>query len=377
MVLAFFVYNLLLLLLFITWKMAVPAGSWPRATTSRRHFVLACVSVVLYTLVIGLRYNVGTDYQSYVNYYAYTTAQVSFADVPFEIGFYWLIRTLKFFDLPPTALFLFTCGIQMTFMTVWLRRYRFLAPWFIYFYFTTLLAFESMNTIRQAMAFMVLLCAISQILNRKPIQYFFLVGLASTLHVSALMFLPMYFLLDWDWISSRRWQVAILLFVYASAIAFKNYLLVLIPQLFLSLGFERYARIQDDLFFEKDVPGFSYGLTFLLLTDLIIITVSPWLKQRYAGWGFRAYYNAYFIGMLLTPIVFFANYIPISRLAFYFMSFKFIVLSFLAAWIFAKSGPRFWAKGFGAVLVSLYFVWFLSAIYKGAAKCAPFMFVFE
>lgn len=377
MIQAFFIYNLLLLFLFVSWRLVTPGAGGAAPAPQNVYLARALVSVVLYALVLGFRYNVGGDYQGYVGYFKGVSGSVSSADVPYEIGFYWLIRALKFFQLPPSSLFLATCGIQMIFMTIWLRRHSFLASWFIYFYFTTLLAFESMNTIRQAMALMILLCAVLRLLDRKPLQYLVLVGLASTLHKSALIFLPLYFFLDKEWISSRRWQIVILLIAYASANAIKELLFDLLPQLSAALGYGNYADIQQDLFFGRQVQGFSPGLMFVLVSDLIVIMASPWLKRRYAALGFRAYYNAFYVGAVITPAVFFANYIPISRMAFYFLSFKFIVLSFLAAGLFTRPGPWRWSKVIGAGMVISYFGWFSLAIFKGAAWCAPFQFVFQ
>lgn len=341
------------------------------------YFVLAFVSVVMYALVLGLRYNMGGDYQGYAGYYEEAEVGLLPADVHYEIGFYWLIRTLKFFELPQYTLFITTCGIQMIFMAVWLRRHRFLAPWFIYFYFTTLLVFESLNIIRQAMAFMILLCAIPQLLDRKPLQYLTLVGLASTLHASAMLFLPLYVMLDREWISSRRLQIAILLLMYASAIAIKDLLFDVLPLISVALNYGNYAGIQEDLFFQGAASVFSPGLLFVLVSDLIVIMASPWLKYRYAALGFRAYYNAFYLGALITPIIISANYIPFSRIAFYFLSFKFIVLSFLVAGLFAHVVPWRWSKVIGSVMVISYFWWFLNAIVKGAAMSAPFQFVFQ
>ena len=377
MIQAFIVYNLLLLVLFVTWWPAVPESD--RRITMRRHdfFVLAFVSFFLYTLVLGLRYKVGGDYQGYVDYYENTSASVSSADVPFEIGFYWLIRVLRFLDLPPTSLFLATCGIQMLFMALWLRRHSFVAHWVIYFYFTTLLLFSSMNLIRQSIAFLILLCAMLQLTDRKLLQYLILVGLASTFHSSALMFLPFYFLIDRDWITSRWLQVLILIVAYVSADAIKVYLFEFLPLIFVAFGFENYASLQEDLFFEGKVSGFSAGLAFGFATDFIVIMSSSWLKRQYASQGFLAYYNAYFIGALLTPVVYFSNYITFARLIFYFTAFKLIVLSFLVVWLFSPSVKSPWAKWLGAVLVVSYYGWFSLAISKGAAWCAPFQFVFQ
>jgi hypothetical protein len=202
-----------------------------------------------------------------------------------------------------------------------------------------------------------------------------LVLLASTIHTSALLFLPLYFLLDRDWITSARTQLAILAVVYLGATAIKEYLFSLLPLITFGLGYEGYSGVREDLFFEREVTEFGAGLMFVLAVDVVVILASPWLRRQYAPWGFRAYYNAYWIGALLTPVIVFANYIPFARLLFYFSSFRFVVLAFLVAGLFARGTHG--AKVLGAVLAVAYFGWFSMAIAKGAAWCAPFQFVFQ
>ena len=237
--------------------LVTPDNDECRLVSRETHFAIALISVSLYAIVLGLRYKVGGDYQGYADYYQYTDFRISPTDVPFEIGFYWLICILKLFALPTFSLFLVTCAMQMAFMTAWLRRHYFLAPWFFYFYFTTLLVIVSMNIVRQAIAFSILLYAITALLDRNLIRYMVLVLLASTIHASALMFIPLYFILDKEWFSSRRWQVLLLCFAYLSANAVKDMLFDLLPLLSGAALTERFANIQDDLFFETAQSGFS------------------------------------------------------------------------------------------------------------------------
>ena len=357
--------------------LVTPDNDECRLVSRETHFAIALISVSLYAIVLGLRYKVGGDYQGYADYYQYTDFRISPTDVPFEIGFYWLICILKLFALPTFSLFLVTCAIQMAFMTAWLRRHYFLAPWFFYFYFTTLLVIVSMNIVRQAIAFSILLYAITALLDRNLIRYMVLVLLASTIHASALMFIPLYFILDKEWFSSRRWQVLLLCFAYLSANAVKDMLFDLLPLLSGAALTERFANVQDDLFFETAQSGFSPGLIFVLVSDLVVILASPWLKRRYATLGFRAYYNAFYIGAVFTPIVFYANYLTFSRLVLYFNGFRFVVLSFLLAGVFSKPVKNPWERGVTGILVVGYFGWLQMAISKGAAWCAPFQWVFQ
>lgn len=364
-------------ILMMIWHVGVVGVDWRKPIKKPRYFFLAIASILLYSLILGLRYEVGGDYEGYARYYETTTEQVSSNEVPFEIGFYWLIRALKFLELPTTALFLSTCCIQIALMIFWLRRYSFIAPWFFFFYFTTLLAFESLSLIRQAIAFMFILGAMPYLIGGNRSKYFLMISLAALMHASALLFLPLYFFLNRDWFLSRTYQVLIVLIIYSSADIIKEYFFNGLSLLqFFSVS-EGYANIQDALFFEGEAAGFSLGLLFTLITDLILIATSSWLKKKYYDIGFRCYYNIFFIGVLLTPIIYYANYITFNRLSFYFYSMKFIVLSFLLCALFESKYRNIWKRSIGCFLIAAYYIWFSSALFKGAAWCAPFQFVFQ
>lgn len=374
---AFLVYNFLLLFLCMTWYPLSSVLPQRPQVPSERYLLAALFTIVIYSLTLGLRYNVGGDYDGYVKYYVETTGRVLPAEVPFEIGFYWLIRTLKYVEAPTASLFVATCAIQIIFMVIWLRRYLFLSPWFFYFYFTTLLAFESLNTVRQAMAFMVLLCAIPHLIARNIIPYVVLVTMACTLHASAVIFLPLYFLLAKEIPFGRFWQICVLVLVYIVADFLNTIIFNVLPMLSMFIGYDAYGNIQKDLFF-KNIPSYlKLGVLFSFLTDAIIIFLAPWLERLFASHGFRVYYNAFYIGALIRPLSYFSGYVVFARLGFYFLSFKFIVLSFLLVGLFSTSTSDLRSKLLGGGLVAAYFVWFSWAIANGAASCAPFQFVFE
>lgn len=378
---AYLVYLLLMAALMVTWKLAatqnVTVGVTSQGFTGGVDVMLAmAATVLLYGLTMGLRDRVGGDYEGYASYYLTLTDREGPSEVPYEWGFYWLIRSLKAFQLPAASLFLATSTFQIFFISAWLRRHVAIAPWYIFFFFTSLLVFESLNTIRQAMAYAVLLYAMPAIRSKCFIRYSLLVGGASLFHSSALLFLPFYFLLDRDWLRQRRWQFALLLIMYLSASALKDALFDLLPIFSVALNYGNYGEVQDALFFEGEggVPG--AGLLFVLLTDAFIILLSPMLRRRFDSLGFRIYYNVYLIGALFTPIVLFANYIPFARLLFYFLAFKPVVLAFAArGWMEEATNRRWGGRMVLVLLVSGYLVWLISAISKKSAWCAPFQFI--
>jgi transmembrane protein EpsG len=382
MLLAYVVYLSLMTSLVITWRFAGPTGPTAHPALHRNlgwvSLALAMtVSVLLYGLVLGLRDNVGGDYQGYVSYYLGVVEGVRASDVPYERGFYWIIRALRAFQLPPATLFLVTCTLQMLFIAAWLRRHIVVASWYVYFFFTDLLVFESMNTIRQAIAAAILLVAMPALFEKRFLRYVLLVCAAGLIHNSALMFLPLYFFLDRDWVPNRLLQMGTLLLAYVVAYKISGQLFALLPLLSLALHYTAYAEVQDALFFEKAVSGISPGLIFIVLTDLFIMYSAPMLRRRFAGKGFRIYYNLYLIGALLTPFVLYTNYIPFARLAFSFTAFKPVVLSFVVTgWLHNKEGKYQLAMRLIVIaLVAAYMLWFLMAIWNKAAWCAPFQFI--
>lgn len=374
---AFVVYFLLMASLIGIWHLAIPAALRPAADVRNEQFVLAVMGIALYTLVLGLRHNVGGDFQGYVGYFDSVRDGVTSADVPFELGFYWLIRVLRYFDLPPTSLFLATCGIQIAFMSAWLRRYPLLASWFLYFFFTTLILFRSLDGVRQALAFSILLYAIPSLLCRNPIKYLALVALAAMFHLSALVFMPLYLAIDRKMPLGRYLQLALMLASYLVADFLKDLLFEVLPLLSVAANYDGYSEVQESLFFESEATGFSLSIAFTLLVNSSLILLSDRLRLLYSMWGFRIYYNIFLVGALLQPAVLAANYIPFARFNYYFDAFKVVILSFLAIWAFTSQDANRWTRAGGVVIVGIYFVWFFIAILKGAAWCAPFQFVFQ
>ena len=335
-------------------------------------------SILLFTFTLGLRDNVGGDFQGYVNYFLEVDNQTSSSDVPYEIGFFWVIKALRLLDLDAAFLFLTTCAFQIIFVVSWLKKHLFIAPWFFLMYFLSLHAFEGLNIVRQEMSFTVLLASIPALISRRVVQYMSLVFFATLFHASSAIFFPLYLFLHKETPIPAWSQFGLLLLVTASAGTLATELFNFLPRLALFFQVSRFKDVQEDLFFSED-GGLSMGLGFLfgLVTDAFLIFTSSRLIKRYSHVGFSSYYNLFLIGALLSPAVTEANYIVFARLNYFFLSFKFVCLSFLLASLFSKSPIFKQGAILGALLILSYYAWFLMAISQGAAWCAPFNFVFD
>ena len=122
-------------------------------------------------------------YSNYRSYYHHT-----------GIGFQILERILVFLHADVQWLYFVTSFIILgfTFAAIWQQSTRpFLA---CLFFVITGNFFLSMNIVSQFIALSICLFACAFAEKRKPIWFFLLVALAATFHISALIFLPVYFL---------------------------------------------------------------------------------------------------------------------------------------------------------------------------------------
>lgn len=160
------------------------------------------MAIVIPSVFAGIRYNVGTDYQNY--YWTFEqirnteTKELLSKENTFNMdkGFVMITKPLsKIFD--NRALFGIWGAIIISIIIYsLLKKYRTYNVTFIYFAFLLLYYFFSFNILRQVIALSIIFLAISYVFENKPIKYFVLILIASLIHFSALLAIPIWFL--WD-----------------------------------------------------------------------------------------------------------------------------------------------------------------------------------
>lgn len=170
------------------------------AYAGRRHgsksvqYLSLGIIMLLLTLFAGLRYRlVGTDTGTYIRHFISVN---SFSDIwrTTEIGYNILMVLAKSLSdnyasiLTLTALIIVSCYVSTIVRLT--KRYEtalflFIALGYYTFFF---------NGARQGIAAAICFLAIPWLLERKPKQYFLLIGLAFTFHHTALIAAPLYFL---------------------------------------------------------------------------------------------------------------------------------------------------------------------------------------
>lgn len=167
-------------------------GTLPTKPLAR---ILVLSAALVLMIVAALRWKVGTDYGQYViNYDSYKLS--FFSDLrtfnePGIRGIAWLVsQVADNSTVFMAAVSLLTLGLMLFTIT----RYSIALP-MSYLLFIFVGAWHgSFNGVRQFLAAAIILAGHRTIIDRKPIRFLLVVGVASAFHISALAMLPLYLL---------------------------------------------------------------------------------------------------------------------------------------------------------------------------------------
>ena len=171
------------------------------------------VFLVMATLVIvsGLRVNIGDTYV-YIASYEKNDLTWELVSSGEDIGFGILQMILQSFSKDPQFMIFTMALITNVLIVLVFYNYSRIFELSTYIYITGGTYLVSMNGIRQVLAASICFIAIKYLLNRNFFKYALLIALASTIHFSALIMLPVYFLVYF-----KAWSKYTFLMIGASA----------------------------------------------------------------------------------------------------------------------------------------------------------------
>ncbi|MFB6649366.1 EpsG family protein [Bacillus toyonensis] len=164
---------------------------------NRLLIIMAALSLVL---VAGLRNNIGDTY-FYMHAYNVTEFNWEYIQNNKDMGFNIFQMILKGYTDNPQAMVFITALITNLLIVVTLYKYSRLIEISLYVYITSGMYLVSMNGIRQYLAAAIVFAATKYIFDGNWKMYVLIVLLASTFHQSALVLIPVYFL-----IRRRAWS---------------------------------------------------------------------------------------------------------------------------------------------------------------------------
>lgn len=163
------------------------------------------VSFLSLWIISGLRYDVGQDYFfTYVPIFNSVKNTGTYPNV--EKGYILLNKITLFFTKDYVGIFLITSFIFCFFIYLAIYQQS-KKPWLsIFIFITSTLYFISMNLVRQSITIAIFFYSIKYIVDRNFKKYLFFILIASSIHQTALIFIPVYFIVNFK-ISFKRFLI--------------------------------------------------------------------------------------------------------------------------------------------------------------------------
>jgi hypothetical protein len=374
MALTYFIYISLLLFMvtlgFIDVRSNGNSLSLKKDRLIRRPLLL--FSILTFTIIIGLRYDVGIDWKHYKNLLEELMNNGT-TDREIEYGYYLLMKIVDYLRLNYVYIFILISFLQIIFLYARGKDFNKVFPFLIIFFFTMGNFIYSLNIMRQMIAISIIFYGTKYIVNKNFIAWLLICVLAFFFHKTSVICIPFYFL-NRNLSKNRIIFIGILILVYA---ILKFFIVERLEGLlnFSNLLFGKESSLSA--FYNQDREVITNGGSGLfLITQIVIYAVMIFYynkcSQYYLNYGFYLFFNLTAFGIILFPLV--SNNILLDRIVYYFGAFKFVTFGFYAHY-FISIKKQWYFKCIGAVIIIAYFLNFLLAISSGSNQCSPFQFI--
>ena len=340
------------------------------------------IAIALYTLIVGLRENVGIDYFAYKRIF-FELMAFSQEVRQKDIIFYLFFPIVKNFHYNIFISFLAFLTIFFLFKS-FEDRIKIL-PYYLFFYFTLLTFFTSLNVMRQHAVFFILLFSINQFYKKKYSYFIVSYVLATIIHFSALFVLPFIFLFRKDLIKSRLLQYGLLFSTFWGGYTLFNYIIEPLMSVLsqLNIGDQYAGYMQNPEFWiqrvvdrRNDASGTGLFRYLLLSIDCVVIFYSAKLKEEYPQYNFVLFYNFFIVGAIVTNITNFHE--AANRLISYFEFYRIYIYAIFFYYLFSDRTNKelYMLRSFlSASFFSICLIFFYLTIHRGPMRISPFNFL--
>lgn len=323
------------------------------------------IALILYSIIFGVRYGVGTDFFSYLNYFK----NPSLINENVEGGFVFLIKLLSSQGVHYSFFYGIVAFIQIYFIYKSIQKYEyaFASLTFVFMFGAFWLTFA--NGLRQILAFCILVYAITYLVRGKWLQYIILGGLALLFHKSAIIPLIIYpiFCIKKLYLNNTFWQIiGLVLALVLMNVNIVSLVLNNVEKIVYALGYEFY--LENDSEFSEET-GYGLGFFITLFSYIILIVNSKGMKQMYKDTWIPYAYNLFYIGVILKYI--FISSQLFSRINYYFIYFELFVGAFTLLYLWRKK------RNLCYVLAGLYVLTFAANMYRMDINDAMYFFFWQ
>ncbi|MEL0615874.1 EpsG family protein [Cobetia marina] len=297
-------------------------------------------SFVIFSFISGVRWNVGVDYLSYREEFLYLQ-EYGTALREFEPGFDFLTKTLAMLGVHYSIYFAILAFLQIFIIYTSFRDEKFILPYVGLLIILSIHYLSWMNGIRQMLAATIFVFAINFIYKRKIYLYVSSILIASTIHQSALILLPFYFIFRHDIFFSRKVTLGLSLLTLIIGlspnwiVSIKSYAILLLGW----LNYNGYVEQLNYLFDNSHARRLGPRGLSTIFTLCIVIYYSKYLKKEFQGTKFSIYYNISILGFLAYNLLHNTHHVFLRPVS-YFTIFYLPMVSYLLVYL-ARSKRKF------------------------------------
>lgn len=289
---------------------------------------------IFLVLLSSIRWNTGTDWISYYYFFIHNNSLDEFLSGDFEIGYAVLNYSIKNI----IAQYNILLGIMA--LSIICLKYRCIFLYSIFPLMSLALNFANSNgdlfPVRQTIAIAMILYSVHFIIQRKKILFIANIVLASTFHISALVFLPAYFIF---YLNIRRRYLVIGAFVsivIGSTSIIENLLEYFVTQ-FAGNDFYVLFKISDYLDAQKSGENFGAAVSestanaLGILRRCMFLPILIYFKNKFSNinQNYVGFLNLTCIGIFLFYLLYSVSATVAARLSIYYSLFEIFTIPYL------------------------------------------------
>lgn len=334
--------------------------------------------ILFFSLMFGMRYNVGTDHLSYLYAYLNDSVEVS----RFEPLFRWITNYCVHLSIHPVIYFSIWAFVQITFFLLAFKNELYLLPLLIFFLFFNGEYFFWMNGIRQALAMCIWVYSIKYIYTKKIWRYILWCGVAFLFHKSAIILILLYPILKEGKGVFKNIPLQLILFVSVIVIRnmFEPFILnfVNLIEAFKTLlgGYESYTM---DAMLEEtkgEVEGTGLAFIFKTIVWIMIVLYSNRIKSFYNSKKINIFYFLFFIGILFEYAIP-SGAVALTRPFRYLYVFKTVMLAYFVYYLLQDKTHKYNKLLAYLIIVAFIGIFYLNQINLPEDNCSWFRFYFQ
>lgn len=332
-------------------------------------------------LFYGLRSKTtGQDTHNYIDFYESFIRFGRFERDNIEPAHIWLTQIYGTIGIP-TWVFLGTYGlVQISFTLLCIKKQHFLYPYVCAYIILGPVFLEWANIMRQCAVASIFLFSIKYIEERKVIKYLIAILICSLIHKSAIILIPLYWILQYRLYPGNKYIRIVILMVSIFIGQSNTWIsqITIISDGLGMIGLGDYTEHLDSFIAQERDMAFGPSRISLLIVSICVILIMPQIIRRlHLPKKFDLYFSLYFIGicaynifantseLFLRPIQYFTNtgVVLVPLLLYYLIKRKYQFLSllygFLIYWYSTYVSIKAYLGGAGAIDPSVYTFSFL------------------